>query len=354
MIKRAHGFSVVELVVVLGVIAIIGAITLPAIQNARETARRTQCSNHLRQLGMALLQYHDTHKSFPSGQVSVLQQTDAIGRFADPLEAKQQGGSSKTRLTPQGQSWILSILPQLGQESISNRWSTSKNVYANGQNGGPAVEEIAGLYCPSRRNGMRATGIYSGAERVDQSWTTGGSDYAACTGSGVAFKDDDPDKRQTYWLNPNQLAATVLPSAIGSIYAQSPSHTGVFGVNSGTSISQILDGTSVTILAAERRLFSNASSGFAVPPANTSTPNQRRSSDGWAFGGPATLFATRLAPEPPGAQFGRHFDEAGSEHPLGINIVCADGSVRFISLNIDLRTWNHLGNMGQGSSVNLF
>jgi len=352
MIHRTRGFTLAEMLIVLGVISILVAILLPVIQSARDAARRTQCSQHLRQIGSALLRYHDTHKSFPSGQVSVLQQTDSVGRFADPVEAKQAGEAAKKgRTVPQGQSWIVAVLPQLGKEAVAGTWSNSTNVFGNRS---AALEDISGLYCPARRSSMKATGSFSGTERVDTQWTSGGSDYAACTGSGIAFKDDDPDKRQTYWLTPIQLANSTLPGAIGSPYAQAPQHAGVFGVNSGTTVSQIADGTSVTILVSERRLFSNAAAGAAIPPANASTPNQRRSSDGWAFGGPATLFTTRLAPQPPGPKYGRHFDEAGSEHVSGFNVVLSDGSVRFISLNVDLRTWNNLGNMSQGSSVNLF
>ncbi|HWL11142.1 MAG TPA: DUF1559 domain-containing protein, partial [Planctomicrobium sp.] len=95
MIHRTRGFTLAEMLIVLGVISILVAILLPVIQSARDAARRTQCSQHLRQIGSALLRYHDTHKSFPSGQVSVLQQTDSVGRFADPVEAKQAGEAAK-------------------------------------------------------------------------------------------------------------------------------------------------------------------------------------------------------------------------------------------------------------------
>ncbi|SFI91712.1 DUF1559 domain-containing protein [Planctomicrobium piriforme] len=354
--RSRSAFTLIELLVVIAIVAVLLAIALPVLQNARETARRNQCANNLKQLGLALHRYHDAHKVFPAGQVSISQLADSIGRFADPQEARiQNSGAKPTRPGAQGTSWILAVLPMINQEAVYNSWKFNTNVRGNGeQPSQPARLEIPSLYCPSRRSSMEANGRFSSCERVDDAWGSGGSDYAGCTGSGIAFKDDDPSQRQTYWLNANQLAATILPGGTTSPFAQSPTQVGVFGVNSRTTIAEISDGTSSTLLVAERRLFSNASIGNAYPIANSSTPNQRRSSDGWAFGGPATLCTTRLPPQPPGPQFGRHFDEAGGEHPLGVNIVCADGSIHFISLNIDLRTWNNLGNMSQGAPVTLF
>jgi hypothetical protein len=345
------------------VTAILVALILPAVQHARENARRNTCGDHLKQLGQALHQYHDTFKVFPAGQIAVSTQQDAAGRFADAQEARNLNGGDKPARSPaQGTSWVVSILASLGETALAESWHRTGNVRRNGEDpplgsgsvSRPARQDIPRLYCPSRRSSMLAGGAYSQAERVDSSWMSGGNDYAACTGSGIAFKDDSPDERQTYWLNGFQLGATNIAGEGTSPFAQSPAHQGIFGVNSRTAISDITDGPGSTILLAERRLFSNAAASRAVPIADSSTDNQRRSSDGWAYGGPATLFAARLAPQPPGPQYGRHFDEAGSEHPQGFNVVLADGSLRFISLNIDLRTWNQLGNMSQGAPVTLF
>ncbi len=351
MNRRSSGFTLVELLVVLGIAGLLIAIGLPVLQNARETARRNQCSQNLRQLGLALLQYHDSHKCFPAGQSNVQFGADTLGRFAEPQEAKQQvSGAKPPRPVPQGQSWIVAILPELNQAELAQRWNFTTNVRGNGDGNGPAVTEIPGLYCPSRRSTMQATGQFSHCERVDSGWTSGGNDYAACSGSGISFKDDDPEKRQTYWLTPNQFSLTLNVSAAGSPYSQAPLHQGAFGVNSRTTLGEIQDGLSSTVLLSERRVFSNASAGSKAPLANAATENQRRSSDGWAFGGPATLFTTRLPPQLPGPQFGRHFDEAGSEHQLGFNVFRADGSIRFVSYNIDLRTWNNLGNINNGAA----
>ncbi len=352
---RGHrGFTLIELLVVIAIIALLVALLLPAVQKAREAARKTQCQNNLKQIGLALHNYHDAHLMFPPGQLSninVLFQTDMIGRYVHPDEAKVYLGPAPVS-NPNGlhgTSWMLHILPMIDQGQLYSFWNFAWNVRTNGELNGvqtartpdnfdilPPKTEIEVFYCPSRRSTMEALD-YVSCERVDQSWTAGGNDYAGCVGSGIAFTDPSNPDRQTYYLTPAQLTATevVLPGG-GSVsaFTQHGFHAGVFGVNSNTRIADIQDGTTNVIVVAERRLFTNL------------TPNQIRSSDGWSFGGPATLFTTRNAPH-----LGQHFDEADSSHEGIVHVLLGDGSVRGVSFNIDLRTWRNLGNKSQGTPV---
>jgi hypothetical protein len=176
-------------------------------------------------------------------------------------------------------------------------------------------------------------------------WVQGGNDYAGCSGSGITFHDNlnDVTDRQTYAMTPAQLALTVttVVTPLGqpfltSPYTQHQQNIGIFGVNSSTSLRDVSDGTTNVIMLAERRV------------SKVTTPVLQRSYDGWAWGGPATLFSCRNAP-----RTGQHYDEADSPHEQIIQACMADGSVRMISQNIDLVTWRNLGNMTQGSPVNL-
>lgn len=381
-----RGFTLIELLVVIAIIAMLVALLLPAVQRAREAARRTSCQNNLKQLGLALHNYHDTHRSLPSGQVSqsinsAVPPMDAIGRYVNPQEARVLVSQFRNQniLQNQGTSWMLQILPMIEQGALYNLYQFGDNLRSNGEIPTFTQDmnsfyvprtEIAAFYCPSRRSSMMATTTYNMTDRIDSDttitspnnfvWDKGGNDYAGCSGSGITFHDgvtnpgntaanygNAPD-RQTYALTPAQVQNTVIsvtnnnmvpPQTFSSsLYTQFQSNVGMFGVNSNTNLRDVTDGTSNVIMVSERTLFKNLS------PTNVLL----RSSDGWAWGGPATLMSCRNAPHT-----GQHYDEADSPHEQIVQVTLADGSVKQLSVNIDLTTWRNLGNISQGSPINL-
>jgi prepilin-type N-terminal cleavage/methylation domain-containing protein/prepilin-type processing-associated H-X9-DG protein len=363
------GFTLIELMVVILIIGILVSLLLPAVQNAREAARRAQCQSNLRQIGLALMNYEGKFKTYPPGTVNILYggAFDQSGfRFDWPFEATTSqigfaGGVGSIGGAPSivnqagpgaalhGTSWMLFILPDIDQGQIYNYWNFNYNVWWNGTfptvvNMGtgnaqyfPAQSEIKIFYCPSRRSEMDVRSKFGNCFRVDPNWTGGGNDYGGCAGSGIVFNDFF--NRALYDLLPGQLAANPLLS-----FEPAPLHRGVFYGNSNTRISDVSDGTSNVILVGEVMRMNGLQQTNFQQNVNTPAPTTNPlviSSDGWAWGGAATLFSCRF-----GINKGVHYDNPGSSHAgqVAIFLFC-DGSVHTISPSVDLTVFQNLGNI---------
>jgi len=372
--KRRVGFTLIELLVVMLIIGILVSLLMPAIQQAREAARRSQCANNLRQIGLALANYESQHKVYPPGQVNLLySQGSSFGptglRWAWPFEATSSllgfsGGVSALGGAPaivaqvgpggalQGSSWMLFLLPNLDQQNVYNMWNFNYNVWYNGAiptivNMGtgpltfyPAQTEMPMFYCPSRRTRMDIS-KFNNCFRINQNFTGGGNDYGGCAGSGVVFNDFD--NRGTYDLMPAQLSNLPFTS-----FTPAGIHRGVFFVNSSTSLRDVSDGSSNVIIVGEVMRMN----GAAQQILNQQNPQQvfsplLISSDGWAYGGAATLFSCRF-----GINKGVHYDNPGSSHTGGIaQFLYCDGSVHPITPNVNLTVFQNLGNIANGVPV---
>ncbi len=109
---RHRGFTLIELLVVIAIIAILIALLLPAVQQAREAARRASCKNNMRQLGLALHNYHDTANTFPPGWISV-----------DPATRRPSAHDGLT-----GVGWGTMILPMIEQSNLYNRFNPNVGI----------------------------------------------------------------------------------------------------------------------------------------------------------------------------------------------------------------------------------
>lgn len=140
MLMRRRGFTLIELLVVIAIIAVLLALLLPAVQQAREAARRTQCKNNLKQMGLALHNYHDSHKTFPPGVVSLL---------ANPSWVMPPGActAAPIDLGP-GWSFFTRMLPYLEECNFYNTIDFDQPLDAM-VNAAPRTTPVRVFRCPS-------------------------------------------------------------------------------------------------------------------------------------------------------------------------------------------------------------
>jgi prepilin-type N-terminal cleavage/methylation domain-containing protein len=278
-IRPSAAFTLVELLVVIAIIGILVALLLPAIQAAREAARRSTCQNNLKQCLTAMHLFHDTNKEFPAG--------------IEP-------GYTLNAKTNFMHSWVPYILPHIEEQAIYDKynfgiaWNTGTNT-AITRHVGTAVD-FNFLICPSTEKQMR-----------------GRSDFAAICGPG-SYTDPTTNKRYEEDWCPGaawSLGVMITVPALGTPTHPEPKCRNA--VNSRVEIAEILDGTSYSIMLGE-------CAGRDVydfdPPINESAY--------WGNGDHAFAHhgaAVNVTP----------IDELYSDHPGGLHIGMADATVRFFS-----------------------
>jgi prepilin-type N-terminal cleavage/methylation domain-containing protein/prepilin-type processing-associated H-X9-DG protein len=282
--RRRRGFTLIELLVVIAIIAVLIALLLPAVQAAREAARRIQCVNNLKQMGLALQNYHDAIGSLPMGYAS-------RNKFVD--------GATDTAA---GWGWGAMILPQMEQSSAFNAANFGLNVEAP-QNVTVIRMNVNAYLCPSdTTNGPFPVTDASGKALA----TAAPSSYAACVGNDAADTSTG--------LNNDGLG------------------NGVMYRNSRTRIADIVDGTSYTIFAGERA-WSNVNGVWAGAVTNGVTRRgamNRCPNTGAAYYPAADLVQAHCHVLNPIGDPDGGLDDFSSRHPGGANFVFGDGSVRFL------------------------
>jgi prepilin-type N-terminal cleavage/methylation domain-containing protein/prepilin-type processing-associated H-X9-DG protein len=282
LIRR--GFTLIELLVVIAIIAILIALLLPAVQQAREAARRTQCKNNLMQLGIAMHTYEMAFEMMPSGTVNL----------TGPIRNLGEGYHM---------SWLVQLLPAMEQAALFGNINFNESVYAPANSGARATP-IPSFQCPS-----------------DNRLSAAASSYAGCFGGEDAAIDTK--------------------------------NNGLLFLNSGVGYREIRDGASNTILAGEKIIPASLKdlgwmSGTMATLRNTGVAINT----GWDIGGPRSTRNGSMAPLP--APSDTATSGYSSQHTGGAQFVFADGSVRFLSENIDLKTYANLGHREDLSALQEF
>jgi prepilin-type N-terminal cleavage/methylation domain-containing protein/prepilin-type processing-associated H-X9-DG protein len=278
---RQAGFTLVELLVVVAIVAVLIALLLPAVQKVREASNRVKCLNNLKQIATALHGYHDVYMTFPHAY-------DARALFLDPSRTPETPGRTGVILT---KSWATLILPLIEQQNLD---SAGYAYYHE--------KDVPIYACPSDRRAME---FYTGNKGFGMQGLT---DYLAVTGT------------MTFIGNPE------VPSSRQKC-------NGVMYESSRTRIADITDGTSTTVLVGERPPSPDLFWGWWTWSAFDASLGVRDTFVVYSSsGGSPPKFCTSLLPENyrPNANTYCDTHHFWSAHPGGGNWLFADGSVRFL------------------------
>lgn len=288
-----RGFTLVELLVVIAIIGVLVALLLPAVQSAREAARRTTCKNNMKQLCTGLHLFHDAHKEFPGAH-------ESYNKF--------------------DHSWMTFILPYIEQQAIYDKYDFTVE-WGKGNNGRYVTKsEAANLsmqLCPSEA----APGIDS----------YGRGDYAAIVGAGNYSGNGLPERPAT---QAGQLIdqgyARHQSYSLGVLVGISPKENDVLR-NTRTKLTDVKDGTSTTIMLGEcsgrdymELIASDGTVTISIDPARY-----------WGWGHHAFAHHEKVFNYTPK-------DELYSEHPGGLTIGMADGSVHFMNESIQKSVYDNM------------
>ncbi len=294
-----RGFTLIELLVVIAIIAILVALLLPAVQQAREAARRTQCKNNLKQLGLALHNYHDAMKTFPPGYVSLF---DATGNDTGP-----------------GWGWASFLLPQLEQSPLFNQVNFNFGI-EHAANATPRVQKLPTFLCPS--------------DIAPDRWQAARRDLS--TG---AFLSNICEVASANYIG---MFGTFEPGVGGD---------GVSFRNSHVGLRDMTDGSSSTLMVGERSfrlgeatwtgavigavIVADGSDGVGTgPPEPASSIILGHSGDGYSPGNPRS-----------------HVNQFYSLHAGGVQFLFGDGHVGFLNSSLDYGVYQALTTRAGGEPV---
>jgi len=352
MVRSRRGFTLVELLVVIAIIGVLVALLLPAVQAARESARRTQCANNLKQIGLALHGHHDVHRRFPPGYKSY-----ATSNGSGPAAASID---PSTWDAAPGWGWASFALPFLEQNNASEAIDYNLPIW-DPSHAGLIQTQFSVFLCPSSsgpldafavRDESNAPRIMGGAQVV-----AGRSHYVASHGQESCWGECGASTSGPVFTNIYTSATTTVAiHGDASRVADGP-----FYRNSKTTFADITDGASNTIFIGEHSSSLSDKTWVGVVPGTFTHPRLTSPENG------ADAAATHVLVHagPSGGELDitgapiihpvnfptLHVGQMYAEHPGGGMVGFGDGSTRFVAETVDLILWAELSSMNEGEAA---
>ena len=316
-----RGFTLIELLVVIAIIAVLIALLLPAVQAAREAARRSQCVNNMKQMGLAFMNYESTMGCFPAGSVGPNTGTGALPKFPAGWYDTAHGTG-----TPLGFfGWPAAILPYMEQQQIFNAINFGLPMYTS-----TFFEHTSAGAAGSERGPLGSLANSTAAKAQPASFL--------CPS---ALRSPNGNEQKDYSVNGG--LATVSGKCVCPDRFDNTVMNGFTALNSWPKIAEIGDGTSNTIMLIEEDNYTDHSFIVYGKGANpfifVGHPSQ-------GYVDPA--YRPNIDEKTPNQWDNRAAD---SYHPGGVNATFADGSTRFIKDTINLKVYQALCSRAQGEVV---
>lgn len=337
--RERHGFTLVELLVVIAIIGILIALLLPAVQAAREAARRTQCKNNLKQIALAAFNHESARKTFPAGGWTYYWMGEPNQGFG-----RTQPGS-----------WGYNILPYLEEASLRDLGKGQTGFAKNTAMIRLIQSPVGAYYCPTRRRAAGYPGSYPVNLAGNAPLLVAKLDFAANAGSIY-----DPPCQNSAWApsaGPVETAINDLNTPGGSVWPDVTPCDGAVCPAKGVKISEISDGTSHTMFAAEKYLrperYEDGSDLGDNESAFMGFNGDIARWTSWAPSGTAYPIPNSYFLAPTQDRGGLDYDwrAFGSAHPGMMNAAFCDGSVQAISFSVEAQVFIRVGSRRDGQSV---